>query len=134
MPTFTMPQLGESDVEGTVLKWLKQPGEHVKSEEPLVEVETEKVNAEIPSPFEGTLTQILVAEGETVPVGAELAIIGVAGEVQTPAPAPAQDRGAPAPPAPAPAEPQAVGRPSVAAEPTARPLAATAPHVSSDGR
>jgi 2-oxoglutarate dehydrogenase E2 component (dihydrolipoamide succinyltransferase) len=78
MPTFTMPQLGESDVEGTVLRWLKQPGEHVRAEEPLVEVETEKVNVEIPSPFEGTLTQILVQEGETVPVGTELAVIGEA--------------------------------------------------------
>jgi pyruvate dehydrogenase E2 component (dihydrolipoamide acetyltransferase) len=75
MPAFTMPQLGESDVEGTVLRWLKQPGEHVRAEEPLVEVETEKVNVEIPSPFEGTLTQILVQEGETVPVGTELAVI-----------------------------------------------------------
>src|SRR5690242_17530603 len=88
MPAFTMPQLGESDVEGTVLKWLKQPGEHVRAEEPLVEVETEKVNVEIPSPFEGTLTQLLVQEGETVPVGAELAVIETAGEATTPAATP----------------------------------------------
>ena len=76
MPTFTMPKLGESDVEGTVVRWLKQPGEHVRAEEPLVEVETEKVNVEIPSPFEGTLSRVLAQEGETVPVGAALAVIG----------------------------------------------------------
>lgn len=101
MPTFVMPQLGESDVEGTVLKWLKQPGEHVRAEEPLVEVETEKVNVEIPSPFEGTLSQVLVQEGETVPVGAPLAVIGEAEGVSAapPAPAPAAPAGSrPAPP------------------------------------
>lgn len=76
MPTFVMPQLGESDVEGTVIRWLKQPGEHVRADEPLVEVETEKVNVEIPSPFAGTLTEILVPEGQTVPVGTPLAVIG----------------------------------------------------------
>lgn len=81
MPTFTMPQLGESDVEGTVLRWLKRPGEQVKLDDPLVEVETEKVNVEIPSPFEGVLARVLVEEGETVPVGAELAVIGEGAEV-----------------------------------------------------
>jgi 2-oxoisovalerate dehydrogenase E2 component (dihydrolipoyl transacylase) len=71
----TMPQLGESVAEGTIGKWLKQPGDHVAKYEPLLEVITDKVNAEVPSPFEGTLTEILVQEGETVPNNAEIAVI-----------------------------------------------------------
>ena len=66
MPPVTMPQLGESVEEGTIGKWLKKVGDHVRVGDPLVEVVTDKVNAEVPSPFEGTLTKILVAEGETV--------------------------------------------------------------------
>ncbi len=75
MAKVTMPQLGESVAEGTIGKWLKQPGDHVAKYEPLLEVITDKVNAEVPSPFEGTLTQILVEEGATVPNNAEIAII-----------------------------------------------------------
>ena len=75
MAKVTMPQLGESVAEGTIGKWLKQPGDHVAKYEPLVEVITDKVNAEVPSPFEGTLTEILVEEGATVPNDAEIAII-----------------------------------------------------------
>jgi 2-oxoisovalerate dehydrogenase E2 component (dihydrolipoyl transacylase) len=71
----TMPQLGESVAEGTIGKWLKKPGDHVAKYEPLLEVITDKVNAEVPSPFEGTLTEILVEEGATVPNQAEIAII-----------------------------------------------------------
>jgi 2-oxoglutarate dehydrogenase E2 component (dihydrolipoamide succinyltransferase) len=71
-----MPQLGESVTEGTITRWLKQVGDRVEVDEPLVEVSTDKVDTEIPSPFEGTLERILVAEDETVPVGAELAVIG----------------------------------------------------------
>ncbi|MEO8744741.1 MAG: dihydrolipoamide acetyltransferase family protein [Candidatus Dormiibacterota bacterium] len=74
-----MPQLGESVTEGTVDKWLKHEGDMVKRDEPLVEVVTDKVNAEIPSPFEGKLVKIDVTEGETVKVGAVLAQIEVAG-------------------------------------------------------
>ena len=73
-----MPQLGESVTEGTVDKWLKHEGDFVKRDEPLVEVVTDKVNAEIPSPFEGKLVKIAVTEGETVLVGAMLAQIEVA--------------------------------------------------------
>ena len=73
-----MPQLGESVTEGTVDKWLKHEGDFVKRDEPLVEVVTDKVNAEIPSPFEGKLVKIAVSEGETVLVGAMLAQIEVA--------------------------------------------------------
>jgi pyruvate/2-oxoglutarate dehydrogenase complex dihydrolipoamide acyltransferase (E2) component len=74
----TMPQLGESVAEGTIGKWLKQPGDHVAKYEPLVEVITDKVNAEVPSPFEGTLKEILVEEGATVPNNAEIAVIETA--------------------------------------------------------
>src|SRR5881227_680836 len=70
-----MPQLGESVTEGTVDKWLKHEGDFVKRDEPLVEVVTDKVNAEIPSPFEGKLVKIAVSEGETVRVGAVIAQI-----------------------------------------------------------
>src|SRR3954470_9794925 len=80
MPTsVTMPALGESVTEGTVTRWLKQEGEQVEADEPLLEVSTDKVDTEIPSPAAGTLTKILVAEDETVEVGAQLAIIGGGG-------------------------------------------------------
>lgn len=79
MAKVTMPQLGESVAEGTIGKWLKQPGDHVDKYEPLLEVITDKVNAEVPSPFEGVLKEILVQEGETVPNNAEIAIIEEAG-------------------------------------------------------
>jgi len=74
----TMPQLGESVAEGTIGKWLKQPGDHVAKYEPLLEVITDKVNAEVPSPFEGILLEILAEEGATVPNDAEIAIIETA--------------------------------------------------------
>jgi 2-oxoglutarate dehydrogenase E2 component (dihydrolipoamide succinyltransferase) len=81
MPTsVTMPALGESVTEGTVTRWLKQEGEQVEVDEPLLEVSTDKVDTEIPSPAAGTLTKILVAEDETVEVGAELAVIGGDGD------------------------------------------------------
>ena len=73
MPTVTMPQLGEGVEEGTIGKWLKKEGDHVATGEPIVEIITDKVNAEVPSPFEGTLTRILVAEGEIVHNDAGLA-------------------------------------------------------------
>ena len=72
MATVTMPQLGESVTEGTVLKWMKQPGDPVALDDSLCEIETEKVTAELPSPFEGTMGPIHVPEGETVEVGAAL--------------------------------------------------------------
>src|SRR5260370_19366495 len=82
-----MPQLGESVTEGTVEKWLKREGEFVKRDEPLVEVVTDKVNAEIPSPFEGTLVKIDAGEGQVVRVGAVIAQIETAGATAAPAPA-----------------------------------------------
>src|SRR3954467_12584379 len=64
-----MPQLGETIVEGTILKWLKNEGDAVKADEPLFEISTDKVDTEVPSPVAGTVTKLLVAEGTTVPVG-----------------------------------------------------------------
>lgn len=72
MATVTMPQLGESVTEGTIIEWLKQPGDPVKLDEPLCEIETEKVTAELPSPYEGTMGAIFVPKGETVDVGTVL--------------------------------------------------------------
>ena len=78
--SVTLPALGESVTEGTVTRWLKQPGDTVAVDEPLLEVSTDKVDTEIPSPVAGTLIEIKVQEDETVEVGAELAVIGDEGE------------------------------------------------------
>ena len=88
MAKVTMPQLGESVAEGTVGRWLKQPGDTVAKYEPLLEVITDKVNAEVPSPYAGVLKEILVEEGATVPNNAEIAIIETADEGGADAPAP----------------------------------------------
>src|SRR6478672_7303212 len=87
----TMPQLGESVTEGTIGKWLKQPGDTVEKYESLAEVITDKVNAEIPSPVSGVIKELKVAEGATVPVGTEILVIdeGVGGSAEAPAPQPA---------------------------------------------
>ena len=107
MAKVTMPQLGESVAEGTIGKWLKQPGDHVDKYEPLLEVITDKVNAEVPSPFAGILTEILVQEGETVPNEAEIAIIDTGAEAAAP------EAAAPAATAPATtSEPVAPAKPS----------------------
>jgi pyruvate dehydrogenase E2 component (dihydrolipoamide acetyltransferase) len=110
--SVTMPQLGESVTEGTVTRWLKKEGEHVEADEPLLEVSTDKVDTEIPSPAAGVLSSITVAEDETVEVGAELAVIAAEGEAvaapEQPAAAPpkhAAPREAPAPPPAAPPPP-----------------------------
>src|SRR4026207_637233 len=101
MPKVQMPQLGESVAEGTIGKWLKKPGDPVAKYEPIVEVITDKVNAEVPSPYEGTLTEILVQASHTVPNNTEIAVIGAAGEASAEAkpeaPAPAAAQPAPAP-------------------------------------
>ena len=94
MAKVTMPQLGESVAEGTIGKWLKQPGDAVAKYEPLLEVITDKVNAEVPSPFEGILREILVEEGATVPNNAEIAIIETADDGAEGADAPAAATGA----------------------------------------
>src|SRR5579864_5786485 len=71
-----MPQLGESVSEGTIGRWLKNPGDRVELDEPLVEIQTDKVNAEVPSPVAGILQQILLPEGTTAAVKSDMAIIG----------------------------------------------------------
>ncbi len=75
-----MPQLGETVTEGTITKWHKQVGDAVAEDEVLFEVSTDKVDSEVPSPVSGTVTEILVPEGETVSVGTKLAVIGQAGD------------------------------------------------------
>jgi 2-oxoglutarate dehydrogenase E2 component (dihydrolipoamide succinyltransferase) len=86
--SVTLPALGESVTEGTVTRWLKQPGEEVQADEPLLEISTDKVDTEIPSPVSGVLLEIKVQEDETVEVGAELAVIGDASETGGQAAAP----------------------------------------------
>ena len=71
---FAMPKLGETVTEGTIERWLKAAGDTVAFDEPLVEVATDKVDTEIPSPYDGTVLEILVSEGDTVPVGTPLAL------------------------------------------------------------
>ncbi len=96
--TVELPHVGESVVEGTIGKWLKQPGETVRRYEPLVEVVTDKVTMEVPSPVAGQLLRLLAEEGETLPMGAPIAEVGEPGEApgQSPPPAPAP-AAAPAP-------------------------------------
>jgi len=109
--SVTMPRLGESVTEGTVTRWLKHEGDRVEVDEPLLEVSTDKVDTEIPSPAAGVLTRIVVAEDETAEVGSELAVIAESGEdtgTGGGAPAAAAPAAAPAPaaePAPAAAPP-----------------------------
>src|SRR5579864_5935989 len=109
MPTnVIMPQMGESVAEGTVVKWLKKVGDQVERDEPLLEISTDKVDAEIPSPAAGVLTKILVKENETVAVNTVVAVVdgdGAATAQETPAARPE--------PTPAPA-PQADGAPTSA--------------------
>ena len=131
-----MPQMGESIAEGTIVRWIKKVGDKVDRDEPLFEISTDKVDAEIPSPAAGVVTEIRVKEGETVPVNSVVALIGAAGEAaqaapaaqtapspakgQTPAPSPQADGSTaptprPAAPAPAPAK-AASGQTSPSAE------------------
>jgi pyruvate dehydrogenase E2 component (dihydrolipoamide acetyltransferase) len=126
-----MPQMGESIFEGTITKWLKKPGDKVERDEPLFEISTDKVDAEIPSPSAGVLKEIKVNEGQTVPIQTVVAVIDVAGSAAAapaPAPAPAKVAAPPAPAAAAPAPPPtarpAAPAPAVAAQPQAAPAAA----------
>jgi len=120
-----MPQMGESIFEGTITKWLKKPGDKVERDEPLFEISTDKVDAEIPSPSAGVLKEIKVNEGQTVPIQTVVAVIDGAGAaVATPAAAPAK-AAAPAPAAVAPAPPPA-SRPSTPA-PVAQASSPAAP-------
>ena len=158
MAKVTMPQLGESVAEGTIGRWLKQPGDTVEKYEPLLEVITDKVNAEVPSPYAGVLKQILAEEGATVPNNAEIAIIETEDEALAGGTAPSPRPSPPmAPPARtsgqsprAPRAPRAPRlrrrrpppprRPAIAAPPAAAPaapvfraVATAAPSVAADG-
>src|SRR5207302_1265410 len=113
---IVMPQMGESIFEGTITKWLKKPGDKVERDEPLFEISTDKVDAEIPSPSAGVLREIKVGEGQTVPIQTIVGVIDAAGSA---AAAPAKTVAAAPAAAPAPAAP----KPSVAA-PAAAPVAA----------
>ncbi|MEO3763486.1 2-oxoglutarate dehydrogenase, E2 component, dihydrolipoamide succinyltransferase [Streptomyces sp. B8F3] len=122
--SVTLPALGESVTEGTVTRWLKAEGERVEADEPLLEVSTDKVDTEIPSPAAGVLSSIKVAEDETVEIGAELAVIddGTGGAAAAPAPAAEQAQA----PAPAPA-PAAAPAPEPAQAPASAPAQAEVP-------
>ncbi|KOG48633.1 2-oxoglutarate dehydrogenase, E2 component, dihydrolipoamide succinyltransferase [Streptomyces decoyicus] len=123
-----LPALGESVTEGTVTRWLKEVGEEVSADEPLLEVSTDKVDTEIPAPASGTLLEIVVGEDETAEVGAKLAVIGAAGAAPAAAPAPAAPAPAAAPePAPAPAPAPAAAAPAPAAPAPAAPAPTPAP-------
>ncbi len=129
-----LPALGESVTEGTISRWLKQVGETVEADEPLVEVSTDKVDTEIPSPVSGTLLEIRVHEDETAPVGSVLALIGQAAAAPAPTPAaPAPTPAAPAavapvtaPPAPAASAPAPAGSAPMAPAPVVPAPTATA--------
>ncbi|SED84826.1 2-oxoglutarate dehydrogenase E2 component [Streptomyces sp. 2131.1] len=124
----TLPALGESVTEGTVTRWLKEVGEEVAEDEPLLEVSTDKVDTEIPAPVAGVLLEIVVGEDETAEVGAKLAVIGAPGAAPAEAPAPAQAapaQEAPAQPAPAPA-PEPAPAPAAPAPAPAQPAPAQA--------
>jgi len=150
MTTVTMPQLGETVVEGTITKWLKQEGDHVDQDEPLFEISTDKVDTEVPSPAAGTLTKILVQEGQTVSVKTPIAEIDGAGapagesagagaapdsaQQSAPPQAPAATGSEPqrgtgpgSAPAPAAPTPERAPAPPVAAPPPAVPAASVAP-------
>jgi pyruvate dehydrogenase E2 component (dihydrolipoamide acetyltransferase) len=126
---IVMPQMGESIFEGTITKWLKKPGDKVERDEPLFEISTDKVDAEIPSPSAGVLKEIKVTEGQTVPIQTVVGVIDAAGgsaaaSASAPAPAPAKQATPPAPakaaappppPAPRPAAPAQAAAPAAAA-------------------
>src|SRR5882724_9868257 len=123
---IVMPQMGESIFEGTITKWLKKPGDKVERDEPLFEISTDKVDAEIPSPSAGVLKEIKVGEGKTVPIQTIVGVIDAAGDgagaakAAAPAPAPAKAEPAKAEPAkPAAPAPQQATEPGAAPPPPA---------------
>ena len=117
-----VPALGESITEGTLAQWLKKPGESVAQDEPIASLETDKVSVEVPSPVAGTISEQLVAEGDTVAVGAVIARIGEGGEA------------AAAPAAPKEEEPKAEAKPAEpAAPPAGNAAGAHRRHWTADG-
>src|SRR5216117_312699 len=116
---IVMPQMGESIFEGTITKWLKKPGDKVERDEPLFEISTDKVDAEIPSPSAGVLKEIKVGEGQTVPIQTVVGVIDAAGSAAA-APAPAKSQ------PPAPAKASVAAAPAPAPTPVPRPAAPVA--------
>jgi 2-oxoglutarate dehydrogenase E2 component (dihydrolipoamide succinyltransferase) len=137
---IVMPQMGESIFEGTITKWLKKPGDKVERDEPLFEISTDKVDAEIPSPSAGVLKEIKVGEGQTVPIQTVVGVIDAAGSAATPAPAPAKTEApslAPAKaaaPAASPAAAPKAAPAAIAAAPRAALPAAILPAAQDGGR
>jgi pyruvate dehydrogenase E2 component (dihydrolipoamide acetyltransferase) len=133
-----MPQMGESIFEGTITRWLKKPGDHVERDEPLFEISTDKVDAEIPAPAAGVLKEIKVTEGQTVPIQTVVAVIEAAGAaVEAPAAAPAPPPAAEKPAAPkaaAPAAPATASTPAPAAPSAAPSPAPAAPAMRGNGQ
>jgi 2-oxoglutarate dehydrogenase E2 component (dihydrolipoamide succinyltransferase) len=144
MADVTLPQLGETVTEGTITQWFKQVGDTVAADEPLFEVSTDKVDTEVPSPIAGVVSEIRVAEGETVEVGTVIAVIGDQGAAPTDAapaaPAPAAEAApppAPEPPAPTPdthPAPPTSPVPPAPSEPPPAPAPDAAPPAPADGR
>ena len=145
MAEVTLPQLGETVTEGTITRWFKKVGDAVAADEPLFEVSTDKVDTEVPSPVAGVLVEIRVQEGDTVPVGAVIGVVGDAGAAPAAAPAPAaasapapEPAAAPAPapapvaPAPAAASPAPAAAPAPASAPVPAPAAAQHDSLGSD--
>jgi pyruvate dehydrogenase E2 component (dihydrolipoamide acetyltransferase) len=131
---IVMPQMGESIFEGTITKWLKKPGDKVERDEPLFEISTDKVDAEIPSPSAGVLKEIKVGEGKTVPIQTVVGVIDAAGgaaQAAAPAPAPAAKAAEPAKAA-APA-PQQAAKPAAPPPPAAKPAAPAPAQAAREG-
>jgi pyruvate dehydrogenase E2 component (dihydrolipoamide acetyltransferase) len=133
-----MPQMGESIFEGTITRWLKKPGDHVERDEPLFEISTDKVDAEIPAPSAGVLKEIKVTEGQTVPIQTVVAVIDAVGAAaEAPASAPAAPPAAEKPAAPkaaAPAAPTPTATPAPAAASAAPSAAPAAPAMRGNGQ
>ncbi len=121
MAEVKLPQLGETVTEGTITKWFKKIGDAVAADEPLFEVSTDKVDTEVPSPVAGILTEVRAKEGDTVPVGAVIAVVGDAGAAPAPAPAAA--------PAPEPVAAPVAAAPTPEPAPAPTPAPAPAPTV-----
>jgi pyruvate dehydrogenase E2 component (dihydrolipoamide acetyltransferase) len=144
MTTIKMPQLGETIVEGTILKWLKQEGENIERDEALFEISTDKVDTEVPSPVNGTVSKILVEEGQTVPVGTDLAEIaedgadasnsgGGAEAAPVGGPAPATEEASSVGSAGTEPPSEAASAPSTAAAPTPEPASAESTSAVAEG-
>ncbi len=138
-----MPQMGESIFEGTITRWLKKPGDHVERDEPLFEISTDKVDAEIPAPSAGTLKEIKVNEGQTVPIQTVVAVIDATGAAeakpaaaptQAPSPGPTAQKPAPPKTAPAPASVPPAAKPTPPSPAAASSVAAAASSAAPEPR